>query len=100
MKTFILLILAMTSGCSFENSRHDGKTKIPVFEIICKHPKKGFVSHFVKDSYTNIRPYNLRNSVWFFKDVKGVLVESSLGCYTDSTMKGYLRQSQKVEKKL
>ena len=99
MKTFILLILVIISGCNFEKPRRDGKTKIPVFEIICKHPKKGFVSHYVRESYNNTRPYKLRNSVWFFKDINGVLVESSLGCYTDSTMKGFLRRSKKAENK-
>lgn len=92
MKSLTLLILIAISGCNFQEPRRDGKTKIPVFEIICKHPRKGFVSHYVKDVYTNARPYKMRNSIWSFRNIKGVLVESSLGCYTDSTMKGFIKK--------
>lgn len=92
MKPLILLALLSFSGCNFEEPRRDGKNKIPVFKIICKHPHKGYVSYLVKDVYVNTRPYRLRNSIWLFRDIKGVLVESSLGCYTDSTMKGFIKK--------
>ena len=92
MRTFILSVLVALSGCNFEEARRDGKSKIPVYEIICKHPKKGFVSYYVKDSYARTRPYKFRSSIWFFSDINGVLVETSLGCYTDSTMKGFIRR--------
>ena len=92
MKTFILLTLFIITGCNFEKPRLDGKSKIAVFEIICKHPKKGYVSHYVKDVYLKGRPYKTRHSIWFFRDINGVLVESSLGCYTDSTMKGFIKK--------
>ena len=92
MRTLILSVLIATSGCNFEEARRDGKSKIPVYEIICRHPKKGFVSHYVRDNHANIRPYKFRNSVWFFKDVKGILVETSMGCYTDSTTKGFIKK--------
>ena len=92
MRTIILSVLIALSGCNFEEARRDGKSKIPVYEIICRHPKKGFVSHYVRDGYNNIRPYKFRSSIWFFKDTNGVLVETSLGCYTDSTMKGFIKR--------
>ena len=92
MRTIILSVLIALSGCNFEEARRDGKSKIPVYEIICRHPKKGFVSHYVRDGYNNIRPYKFRSSIWFFKGTNGVLVETSLGCYTDSTMKGFIKR--------
>jgi|11_taG_2_1085331.scaffolds.fasta_scaffold00031_113 hypothetical protein len=92
MKTLMLSALLVICGCNFKEPRRDGKTKIPVFKVICKHPHKGYVSYFVKDVYKNIRPYKHRNSIWFFRDINGVLVESSLGCYTDSTMKGFMKK--------
>ena len=92
MRTFILSVLIAVSGCNFEEARRDGKSKISVYEIICKHPKKGFVSYYVKDNYTSVRPYKFRSSIWSFGDINGVLVETSLGCYTDSTMKGFIKR--------
>lgn len=90
MKVFILSIIII--GCTFEEPRLDGKNKISVYEIICKHPKKGYVKHIVKKSHERVKPYKNRNSIWVFRDIKGVLVESSLGCYTDSTMKGFYKK--------
>ena len=92
MRTFILSVLIAVSGCNFEEARRDGKSKIPVYEIICKHPKKGFVSYFVKDNYTDMRTYKFGSTIWFFRDIKGILVKTSLGCYTDSTMKGFIKR--------
>ena len=94
MKTITLLfvLIMVQTGCSFESPRLDGKSKIPVFKIICEHPLKGYVTYLVKDTYSNIRPYKGRSSIWFFTDIKGVLVETSFKCYTDSTMKGFVKK--------
>ena len=94
MKTIILLFLLTTiqTGCSFESPRLDGKSRIPVFKIICEHPLKGHVTYLVRDSYANSRPYKSRSAIWFFTDVKGVLVETSFKCHTDSTMKGFIKR--------
>lgn len=92
MKTFILSVLIAISGCNFEEARRDGKSKIFVYEVICKHPKRGFVSYYVKDNYIDVRTHKPGSAIWVFRDIKGVLVKTSLGCYTDSTMKGFVKR--------
>lgn len=92
MKTLILSIAVSLCSCTFQNPRRDKKSRIKVYKIICEHPKKGLVTYKVKSDSRSSPPYKPRSSIWFFRDINGVLVQTSFRCYTDSTMKGYVKR--------
>ena len=92
MKTLILSIAFSLCSCTFQKPRRDKKSHVKVYKIICEHPKKGYVTYKVKSNVRSSPPYRPNNSVWIFRDVNGVLVQTSFRCYTDSTMKGYIKK--------
>lgn len=92
MKTLILSIVVSLCSCNFHQPRRDKKSRLKVYKIICEHPKKGFVTYKVKSDSRSAPPYKPRNSIWVFRDINGVLVQTSFRCHTDSTMKGYVKR--------
>lgn len=92
MKTLVLLLAVSLYSCTFYSPRRDKKSLIKVYKIICEHPKKGFVTYKVKSNARNTRPYRTENTIWIFRDINDVLVETSFRCYTDSTMRSIIRK--------
>ena len=92
MKTLILSIAVLLCSCTFQKPRRDKKSYVKVYKIICEHPKKGYVTYKVKSNARSSPPYRPNNSVWVFRDINGVLVQTSFRCHTDSTMKGYIKR--------
>jgi hypothetical protein len=92
MKTLALLIAFSLCSCTFQSPRRDKKSYVKVYQIICEHPKKGFVTYNIKKRPRHVKPYKLESSIWMFKDIRGVFVQTTFRCYTDSSMTGYVKK--------
>jgi hypothetical protein len=72
----------MLSACN--STSNEEKSKGEYYEVWCKHPL-GHVMKLVVDSKTWLDLYSWQSGVFRFRDVKGVLHQSSIGCYTNDS---------------
>tara|TARA_B100000035_G_C20703966_1_gene423944 strand:- start:193 stop:537 length:345 start_codon:yes stop_codon:yes gene_type:complete len=91
------LLLFLLSSCQFEKPNKKGHTRKDLYQIYCIHPTLGYKRFIVSKNTWNYPIYNNGNT-WIFIDINGNKVVSSLGCYTDKSMKFKQISNKKNEK--
>jgi len=86
----LVLLMLLFFGCETSDQINlklaKEKSKEALYEVICKHPM-GYTLKFTVNERSWRNLHYSRNSNWFFKDITGTLVRTSVPCYTDSSMR-------------
>lgn len=81
-----LVIVVLFFSCQFKNPDKEGYLRKDLYQIICLHPIKGYKKFIVSKNTWKYPMYNNSNT-WMFIDINGNKVVSTLGCYTDTSLK-------------